>query len=232
MIYITGDTHGEFDRIFDFCESMETTKNDIMIILGDVGINYHFGINDNRIKQELTQLPITLFCIHGNHEERPYECPDCQYEEIEWHNGIVYVEEEFPNLVFAKDGEVYDFEGKKTIVIGGAYSVDKYYRLQNGFKWFETEQPDEQIRNDVVKALDRLEWQVDVVLSHTCPYRIIPTHLFLSGIDQSKVDDSTERWLNTIDDRLTYSKWYFGHYHDYLENDGFIMLYEDIVEFE
>lgn len=29
----------------------------------------------------------------------------------------------------------------KTIVIGGAYSVDKFYRLSKGYNWFEDEQP-------------------------------------------------------------------------------------------
>ena len=41
------------------------------------------------------------------------------YEEQEWNGGIVYVEPDFPNLLFAKDGEIYDLDGRKTIVIGG-----------------------------------------------------------------------------------------------------------------
>ena len=40
MIYITGDTHRDFGRIFDFCEENGTTKDDVLIILGDAGINY------------------------------------------------------------------------------------------------------------------------------------------------------------------------------------------------
>ena len=39
-----------------------------------------------------------------------------------WHDGVVYYEPEFPNILFAKDGEIYDFDGKKALVIGGAYS--------------------------------------------------------------------------------------------------------------
>lgn len=27
MIYITGDTHGEFRRIIDFCDRIETTRD-------------------------------------------------------------------------------------------------------------------------------------------------------------------------------------------------------------
>ena len=34
MIYLTGDTHGEFDRIEDFCEEYETTTDDVMVIRG------------------------------------------------------------------------------------------------------------------------------------------------------------------------------------------------------
>ncbi len=39
--YITGDTHGDFSRIAEFCGSNGTDTNDVMIILGDAGINYY-----------------------------------------------------------------------------------------------------------------------------------------------------------------------------------------------
>ena len=71
MIYLTGDTHGNFDHIRRFCELNNTTKDDVLIILGDAGINYYLNKRDYKLKQELQNLPITLFCIHGNHEERP-----------------------------------------------------------------------------------------------------------------------------------------------------------------
>ena len=35
MIYLTGDTHGSFERISEFCHRFKTTKEDVMIILGD-----------------------------------------------------------------------------------------------------------------------------------------------------------------------------------------------------
>ena len=34
MIYLTGDTHGLFTRIESFCEKMNTTHEDLLIILG------------------------------------------------------------------------------------------------------------------------------------------------------------------------------------------------------
>lgn len=50
MIYITGDCHGEFAKIRQFCMEMKTTREDIMIILGDAGINISNGLRDLRKK--------------------------------------------------------------------------------------------------------------------------------------------------------------------------------------
>jgi len=36
--------------------------------------------------------------------------------------------------------------------------------------------------------LDKLGWKVDVMLSHTTPLKYEPVEVFLSGVDQSKVD--------------------------------------------
>lgn len=43
MIYITGDTHGRFERVERFCERFGTSREDILIILGDAGINFSGG---------------------------------------------------------------------------------------------------------------------------------------------------------------------------------------------
>lgn len=66
MIYLTGDTHGDFSRVFAFCERMHTTKEDILIVLGDAGLNYYLNDRDKARKKELEAAPITLLCIHGD----------------------------------------------------------------------------------------------------------------------------------------------------------------------
>ena len=92
-----------------------------------------------------------------------------------------------------------------------AYSVDKFYRLSRGMKWWPDEQPSPEIKEYVEKQLD--EKEIDVVFTHTCPAKYIPTECFLSGIDQSKVDNSTEEWLDTIEYKVNYEAWYLGHWH-------------------
>lgn len=228
MDILTGDTHGEFGRIEDFCAEYDTTPEDVMVILGDAGINYWLDERDEALKERLARLPITLFCVHGNHEERPANLPG--YEEMIWRGALVLYEPDYPNILFAQDGEVYDFGGKKAIVIGGAYSVDKYYRLANGLPWFEDEQPDEAVKARVEARLESLGWKVDYVFSHTVPLSEIPQYALLPSIDQRTVNHSTEEWLERIYQKLDCETWYAGHFH-VTENAGRIrLLFEDYEE--
>ena len=141
------------------------------------------------------------------------------------------MEERYPNILFAKDGEVYDLHGKKAIAIGGAYSIDKAWRIE-GQSWWADEQPTPAIKDRVEHALDRLNWQIDIVLSHTTPLKYEPIEVFLPGIDQSKVDKSTEEWLDSIEDRLKYSKWYCGHYHTEKKIDRLQIMFNDYTVLE
>lgn len=165
MVYITGDIHGEVLRVSEMVSKYDISPNDIIVILGDVGMNYYGNKKgDRHRKKKLNNLGVPILCIHGNHEMRPETL--ITYREDQWHGGAVYVEDAFLNLNFAKDGEVYDLEGTKAIAIGGAYSVDKWYRLQRNLHWFPDEQPSNEIKARVEKKLDALDWQIDAVLTH------------------------------------------------------------------
>lgn len=225
MIYLTGDTHGNFNRFIEFTDKMKPTDKDIMIVLGDAGLNYYGDSMDDARKDFVSDFPFTTFCIHGNHEMRPTDAMG--YKSKEFHGGNVRYQEEYPKILFADDGEVYDFNGYSCIVIGGAYSIDKYYRLARGYQWFEDEQPSDEIKKYVEKQLLLRNNRIDIVLSHTCPLKYEPTEVFFSGIDQSKVDKSTEIWLDKIEASLDYKKWYCGHYHTSKKTDRLQFMYED-----
>ena len=170
-------------------------------------------------------MPITLLCIHGNHERRP--TAGLGYERMRRFGGEVMVQPEFPNQLFALDGEVYELAGRSCIAIGGAYSIDKEYRLLRGAAWWPDEQPGAEIKRRVEHALASRGWQVDVVLSHTTPLSYEPTEAFLPFIDQSSVDTSTERWLDEIERKLDYGRWYAGHFHTVKETGKLRLMYQD-----
>lgn len=229
MIYVTGDKHANFNAVFNFCHKNNTSINDLLIILGDAGINYFASKKDQNLKEQLKKYPVTLFCIHGNHEERPENIET--YKTKKFHDGIVYYEDKYPNILFAKDGEIYVFNNRKVLVIGGAYSVDKYFRLKRGYRWYESEQLTSEEKDNILNMIKQKK-DIDIVLSHTCPYNYLPREVFLSGIDQRTVDNSMELFLNKIEESLNYKIWYCGHYHIDKKVDRIRFMFNDIDIFD
>ena len=228
MIYITGDIHGRVEPVVDFIIKHQIGSTDLMILLGDVGLNYYGGIRDIVAKSAANSCGVPMLCIHGNHEMRPATIPT--YQTKKWNGGDVWYEEKFPNLLFAKDGEIYTIDGKRFLVIGGAFSVDKDYRLANHFGWWADEQPDEETKKRVERVIKTQP--VDYILSHTCPFRYIPREMFLPFVDQSRVDDSTERWLDRVEHTVSYKGWYCGHWHTDKRIDKMHFLFQTVERIE
>lgn len=208
---ITGDTHGDTVRYSRF-ESYENPEEVAMIVLGDAGFNYNLNYNDTVRKKRASQYGGYIYCLRGNHEERP---ENIRTMVKEWDSnvcGFVYMEHDFPLIRYFIDGETYLIDGLRTLVLGGAYSVDKQYRLTFGYKWFKGEQ----LSADEMDAISK-KYKGDnfnLVFSHTCPRSWQPTDLFLDGIPQSSVDNSMEDWMEEFKDIIDFDYWLFGHYHD------------------
>ena len=222
--YAIGDLHGDFRPIRDFVQryiplSKETANGDdnIIICLGDFGGNYFFNYRDDNFKKKLGKYPFTYFVIRGNHEQRPSiiakENPDAWHQEYYFENKVL-VEDAYPYIKYALDEPtMYNIAGTRTLVLPGAYSIDKFYRLQNGWSWFEHEQMTEAEMERGRELIKECENSFDLVLSHTCPIIFEPTDLFLSNVDQSTVDKTTERFLGEVEYNIDYSLWLWGHYH-------------------
>ena len=221
MFYITGDTHRDFTSVHDL------PKGSTLIILGDAGINYFLNEEDKELKEYLNSLDITFLCIQGNHEERPENIPT--YKENKMYGGKVFIEDDYPNLIFLKNGEIYTINNKKVLVIGGAYSIDKNIRLLYGWHWFKDEQLSKSEMNTILEKYQGTH--VDVILSHTSPKKFEPVEVFLSGIDQKTVDKTMEEFLDTVEETIKYDKWYCGHYHTEKIVDKIEFMFENIKEF-
>lgn len=269
-IYVMGDIHGKYQPVRDFWlrakEKQKMTRsreNQVIILLGDAGLNYFFNHRDKELKTQLGKYPFTYFVVRGNHEERPSNCmvkePDKWDIEKFW-DGMVYVEKEFPYIKYADDGpaiynipyivtpcelrddnENGDIEWNdladyyKTLVLPGAYSVDKFYRLQRGYSWFEDEQMSLPEREYAWDLIGRNGHEFDLILSHTCPICFEPTDLFLPMVDQAMVDKDMERFMGAVEYATDYTAWMWGHYHgyrDYPRTDGKkkLMLFHEAIE--
>ena len=99
-----------------------------------------------------------------------------------------------------------------------------------GYNWYSSEQPSEEIKDKLLMYVEKNS-QIDVVLSHTCPYKYLPREVFMKSINPLKVDYSTEFFLDKLELRLDYKKWYCGHFHTDKKIDRMIFMFNEIVEF-
>ena len=194
--------------------------------MGDVGLNYYLNKKDEYEKNRVDKTGYILYCLRGNHEERPslLNYPVVYDEDV---CGDVYVQPEHPNIKYLLDGGgVYNFGGFSCLTVPSAYSVDKFYRLQNDWKWFPFEQLCKTEQTSLEATASGRHY--DFVLSHTCPIDWEPNDLFLGVIDQSTVDKSMEIWLNELKKKITWTYWLFGHYHaDRLERKNVLQMFEE-----
>ena len=241
--YITGDKHRDFRKVKKFCRYMNTRRKDVLIILGDAGFNYYGDKRDDKLKAEISSLNITLFCLHGNKENRPQNVGT--YGIRSFCGGKVYYEPKYPNIFFAIDGEIYNFEGKKYMVAGGAHSVDKMRCLEEGKPFWEDEMPDDIIKAKVEDNLSAEDNKIYGMMTHTCPIDYLPTEMFMSTrqnatikrkprkakskkLFKPDIDRSTEEWLGKLEKQLDYKVWFCGHYHIDKQIDKINMMCNEI----
>ena len=222
---VTGDAHG---AVYQRAQTYYSPSTG-MIIVGDASLNYFLNDRDKAQKQAANSLHMPIYCVRGNHEQRPEYIPGMIKVYDPEVKGEVYKEPEYPYIHYLLDGGIYDFDGNKTLVLGGAYSVDKEYRLACGYHWFPDEQLSFQERKEIMDNI--MGQHFDVILSHTCPYSLRPTDLFLRGLDQSKVDNTMEVWLEQVREAVSYDRWFWGHYHANRRiDDKHFMLFEGMIQ--
>ena len=239
QFYVTGDTHSDFSRFYKLNEAVPEDEVWGVIILGDAGLNFWLNKRDKKNKYRICNKYSNLrfYCVRGNHEARPEDVEGMKEVFDEGVFNWVYYEPQYPNIRYLKDGVEYLIGGRySALVCGGSYSVDKWYRLERqsmGYYsgWFANEQLSREEMENITKTFKNKSF--DLILAHTCPLSYQPTDLFLSFIDQSKVDNSMELWFEDLIQQIEFNKFLFGHYHqDRIINEKARMFYSDIINLE
>ena len=239
---MVSDCHGNFTWIDNLDKGKYPPEETGIIILGDAGLNFYLNKSDEKMKTWINERGYYIYCVRGNHEQRPQLCP--MIDEI-WDknvNGPVYQDRFHQHIRYFMDYGYYTINQYKCGVIGGAYSVDKWYRLARGNFTEETNIPkktgwfpDEQLTKE---EMDHCELKFygrhfDFVFTHTCPISFQPTDLFLGFVDQSKVDNRMEVWLEEIQNKFDWTIWLFGHYHrDRIERPYVEQYFNDIEDLD
>lgn len=83
-----------------------------------------------------------------------------------WNGGKVHKISD--SIIHLMRGQVFTIEGKKFFTMGGAESHDKIYRKE-GISWWPREMPSNDEYEEGLANLDKVNNQVDYILSHCAP---------------------------------------------------------------
>ena len=244
-IYVTGDIHGNPSRLSTdiFPEQKEMTKEDYVILLGDVGLVWDYKGESKNEKYWLDWLEtksFTTLFIDGNHENFSRLI---SYEVSEFCGGNASFIR--PSVIHLKRGQVLNLQGKKFFTFGGAKSHDisdgilepgdkrikewdkdynKMFRV-NGVSWWREEMPSQEEMDEGICNLQKENNKVDYILTH-CP----PTSV-LKQMNNNYGSDYLTDYLQAIKENIKYKKWLFGHMHanENYQWDKAACLYEQIV---
>ena len=224
-VYITGDTHGTEDwekiNTDNFPEQKGMNpENDYLIIAGDFGGVWGFPETDAYILKTYDKRNFTTLFIDGNHEN--HDLLD-GYQGEEWCGGKVHRISE--KVIHLMRGQVYEIGGMKLFAMGGAESTDKKYRRE-GMSWWAREMPSDEEYEEALKNLEKVDCEVDVVLTHCAPEGYLGKNM---GVVVRAENDLTKFLDELITVRgLKFRHWYFGHYHRDMDWDKFSLLYGKI----
>ena len=230
MIYVTGDTHGKHDigklSIEAFPQQEFLTRKDYVTIAGDFGMIFHGNTAEKQMLDYLQEKNFTTLFVDGNHEN--FRLLN-SYPVEEWNGGKVHKIR--PNVIHLMRGQVFNIDGKHIFTFGGATSIDKYCRTE-GISWWPEELPSKEEEDEGLDNLDKAGWNVDYVITHGCPSAEHTKILAKYGWPNQTDYDSLNKYLSVIKEKLSYQRWFCGHYHVDDVCNGIEFLYDKIVKTE
>ena len=97
-LIFTGDTYGGFatiTRISNIQQNIPDYKPEetMIVILGDAGLNFWLNNTDKKYNKLLDSMNYHIYCVRGNHEQRPELIKNMVLVNDENVNNVVYMEE-------------------------------------------------------------------------------------------------------------------------------------------
>jgi len=242
---------GDFGYVWYYPESKENYKRDI------ANLNH------------LADKNYTLLVIPGNHDN--YDIINSLPIINKWDGRVYELKLRKNSIYFAIKGEIYTINNKNFFTFGGAatnkedqnftykqylskekvrkkkYKYGEHYKtvhesvkLKDVSIWRE-EDPSEEEKENAIKNLEKVNYKVDYVLTHTIPTSIIVESIKRMKSDyeqQQKIDDETIKFieelvsdntenqkkdcktssfLEIINKKLIFEELFYGHFHHNFE---------------
>ena len=205
MVYITGDMHGDENRLYD-AQWRKLKKGDTLIVCGDFGFLWNGSRREREALEYLGSRKFNVVFLDGTHEnfELLSKC-----RETVWKGG--HVRRICGNLFNLMRGQVFNIEGLKIFTFGGGESDDRDIREEQG-QWWREELPTADEFRVGAQNLDEIGLSVDYILTHEPPQLLKSAMQLRAGTEQrvSKLNG----FLEEVSRTCTFKHWYFGAMHE------------------
>lgn len=193
MIYLISDLHGATaDGLEEYVR--EYRDGDLLIILGDVGLKFENTEENRRFTEYFLSIDKPIAIVEGNHENHAYL--NSFPEEELWGGRVNRLTD---TIVRLRRGEVFRINGKSFFVMGGCKSSAKWKEMG---LWFDGEMPTSDEINKGYESLNRCGNRIDYILTHK-----------YSPEMQSDDPMTLEALVRYIDENVSFTHWYMGHWH-------------------
>ena len=217
MILILSDIHGDYRTLQRAIDNANEVGAAALIQIGDFGLFRGFGMNnEEQFKNVVHSSKCPVYFIDGNHD-------DC----TRWttYTEVSQVYPELP-LYYVPRGTVMDIDNRTVAFMGGAASIDKNIRLQEGWHWDENENISP---FEVLRMMDNAkDKHIDLFITHCPPHSVIEEHFdpranlqFDVGLDwHDHNQDIIENIWHALGTPMVYS----GHMHRKVEGMTYRIL--------
>lgn len=205
MVYITGDMHGDLERLYDK-EFRKLKRGDVLIVCGDFGFIFDNSKLEKQVVKFFAKRKFITAFVEGTHDnlDKINRC-----RETVWKGGKVHRIK--GNLLHLIRGQIFNIEGNRYFTFGGGESIDKDMRVAQGF-WWRQEEPTPAEMAAGALVLDEAGCKVDFIITHEPPSRVKSAILLRRG-DKDNVN-KLNGYLEEIGRSCTYRHWYFGSLHE------------------
>lgn len=205
VIGIAGDWHMNLPWAVKAIEYMAKNQVDTVLHTGDLWYDFKPDFMAG-VEAALAKHKMNMLAVDGNHEDHEflYSYP------VQRATGLRKVT---PHVYHIPRGKRWKWDGVRFMGLGGAHSVDRGYRIQQGYLWSYQELISEK---DVRRALRG--GQVDVLLSHDCPASVpIPNLSKTSSLFPAEEIKQSEAHRQYLEDAVVRNvkpyMIFHGHYH-------------------
>lgn len=222
MIYFTGDTHGEQERLSKYA-LRKLSPEDTLIVCGDFGYIWDDSVREQKFLDRLAHLKCNICFVDGTHEN--FALLDT-YPLVRYCGGKAHRIRH--NVFHLMRGQIFELEGKTLFTLGGGEPPESLMQEDEDLQISRPEVPTKQEMLEAVENLQRCAYHVNYIVTHEPPASI-RDFMAVESYSQREMS-ALGAFLDELSKTAKFDKWYFGSLHtDKYISRSYTSVFKELV---